>query len=72
VIGALARLVIPGEQQIGLLWTSLCGIGGSLIGGVIADAADFGWLLSLLVAIAVAVGLTLLVESRQPRRDTVV
>jgi uncharacterized membrane protein YeaQ/YmgE (transglycosylase-associated protein family) len=70
VLGALARLVIPGRQQVGVLWTSLCGIGGSLIGGAIASAADFGWLLSFLVAVAVAAGLILLVESWQGRRAT--
>jgi uncharacterized membrane protein YeaQ/YmgE (transglycosylase-associated protein family) len=65
VLGALARLVIPGRQNVGLLATSLCGIGGSLLGGVIADALDWGSILGFLTAIAVAVGLILLVESSQ-------
>jgi uncharacterized membrane protein YeaQ/YmgE (transglycosylase-associated protein family) len=65
VLGALARLVIPGRQQVGLLATSLCGIGGSLLGGVLADALDFGSILGFLTAIAVAIGLILLVESSQ-------
>ena len=71
VIGALARLVIPGQQRIGVLWTSLCGIGGSIIGGVIADAADLGWILSAVVAVAVAAGLILFAESRQRPGATV-
>jgi uncharacterized membrane protein YeaQ/YmgE (transglycosylase-associated protein family) len=32
VIGVLARLVLPGRQPIGFLWTVLLGIAGSLIG----------------------------------------
>lgn len=32
IIGALARLVMPGKQNIGVLMTILLGIGGSLIG----------------------------------------
>jgi uncharacterized membrane protein YeaQ/YmgE (transglycosylase-associated protein family) len=35
VIGALGRLVVPGRQQMGCLATALCGIGGSLLGGLI-------------------------------------
>lgn len=32
IIGALARLVMPGKQSIGVLMTILLGIAGSLIG----------------------------------------
>ncbi len=35
VIGAIARLIVPGRQNMGCIATSLCGIGGSLIGGLI-------------------------------------
>ena len=36
VIGALARLIKPGRQRIGLLMTLLLGVGGALVGGIIA------------------------------------
>jgi len=36
VIGALARLVAPGRQSMGLLGTSGLGIGGAMIGGLIS------------------------------------
>ena len=36
VIGALGRLVVPGRQPIGCLWTVLVGIGGSVLGGIVA------------------------------------
>ena len=41
IIGALARLVKPGKQRIGLLMTLLLGVGGAIIGGLIAGL--FGW-----------------------------
>jgi len=64
VIGALARLVLPGEQRIGLLGTTLCGIGGSLLGGGLADALDVGWLLGFVIAVAVAAVLIAIVEGQ--------
>jgi uncharacterized membrane protein YeaQ/YmgE (transglycosylase-associated protein family) len=54
VIGALARLVLPGSQAIGWLGTIGAGIAGALLGGVIADALNVGGLLQFLIAIAVA------------------
>ncbi len=57
-VGLLARLVLPGRQPIGFLWTVALGIAGSLIGGFVAteilniadnDEFDFG---SFLIAIA--------------------
>src|SRR4051812_14818213 len=68
LIGALARLVIPGEQQIGILATALYGIGGSLLGGILADILDLGSILSFLVSIGVAVALILVVDGTQRSR----
>ncbi len=42
IIGLLARLLLPGRQKIGLLWTLGLGIVGSLIGGTIANAIGSG------------------------------
>jgi uncharacterized membrane protein YeaQ/YmgE (transglycosylase-associated protein family) len=42
IIGALARLLMPGRQKIGLLWTLLLGLAGSVIGGTIANAIGTG------------------------------
>lgn len=66
VIGALARLVLPGEQAIGWLGTIGAGIGGALLGGIIANALDVGGLLQLLIAVAVAAGLVAILGG--PRR----
>ncbi|WP_306318930.1 MULTISPECIES: GlsB/YeaQ/YmgE family stress response membrane protein [unclassified Streptomyces] len=40
VIGILGRLVIPGRQRIGILWTLLVGIVAALVGTAIAGAFD--------------------------------
>jgi uncharacterized membrane protein YeaQ/YmgE (transglycosylase-associated protein family) len=64
IIGGLGRLVLPGRQQIGLLQTALVGVAASLLGGLLADVFDAGWIVRLLVAVALAaIGVTLL-ESR--------
>jgi uncharacterized membrane protein YeaQ/YmgE (transglycosylase-associated protein family) len=67
VIGALARLVLPGAQRIGLVATALCGMGGSLLGGILASAFDLGTILSFVVSLLVAAVLIAVFEARQPR-----
>ena len=55
VIGALARLVLPGTQPIGILATALFGIAGSFIGAILAHA--LGWhssIVQLVLSIGVA------------------
>ena len=61
VIGALARLVLPGRQAIGWLATAGAGVAGALLGGIIADALDWGGLLQFVLAVAVAAGLIAMV-----------
>jgi uncharacterized membrane protein YeaQ/YmgE (transglycosylase-associated protein family) len=57
IIGLLARLILPGRQRIGLLWTLVLGVIGSLIGGTIANALRSGsiWELNF-VGFVAAVG----------------
>jgi uncharacterized membrane protein YeaQ/YmgE (transglycosylase-associated protein family) len=77
VVGAVARLLIPGRQKIGILWTIVLGVAGALIGGFVAtelldvadsDDFDFG---SFLIAVGGSVVLLLIAErvlaSRAPR-----
>jgi uncharacterized membrane protein YeaQ/YmgE (transglycosylase-associated protein family) len=54
VIGALARLVLPGQQAIGWLGTIGAGIAGAILGGVLAHAFDWGGFVQFLLAIVVA------------------
>lgn len=65
VIGALARLVLPGKQSIGLLWTVLAGVAASLLGGIVAHALDLGGFLQFVVAVALAAGLVALLSGSQ-------
>ena len=54
VIGALARLALPGPDPMGLLATIGLGLGGSVIGGIIGEllfGRPGGFLLALLGAI---------------------
>jgi len=68
VIGALARLVLPGRQTIGLLATAAAGVGGALLGGIIADAVGVGSVLQFVIAVAVATGLVALLGGTERAR----
>ena len=68
VVGALGRLVLPGRQDIGLLATALVGIAASLLGGILANIFDVGWIIQFLVAVALAaIGITLFASSEHRR-----
>jgi uncharacterized membrane protein YeaQ/YmgE (transglycosylase-associated protein family) len=54
VIGALARLVVPGRNPIGILLTVLVGIAGAILGGVVADALGAGMLVAFVFAVVIA------------------
>lgn len=67
VIGLLARLLLPGRQRIGLLWTLVLGVLGSVVGGVAANAVGSGDITELnfigfVVAVLAAVGLLAVAE----------
>lgn len=38
VIGLIARALVPGRQGMGFLMTTLLGIAGSIVGGLVASA----------------------------------
>jgi uncharacterized membrane protein YeaQ/YmgE (transglycosylase-associated protein family) len=42
VVGLIARAVVPGKQQMGLIMTTLLGVAGSLIGGLVGSAIGGG------------------------------
>jgi uncharacterized membrane protein YeaQ/YmgE (transglycosylase-associated protein family) len=67
IIGALARLLMPGRQKIGLLWTLLLGLAGSVIGGTIANLIGTGDIFELnvigfVVAVLSSVALLVVAE----------
>ncbi len=47
IIGALARLLKPGRQNLGILATLLLGVVGSVIGGTIANLIGTGDIMEL-------------------------
>jgi uncharacterized membrane protein YeaQ/YmgE (transglycosylase-associated protein family) len=68
IVGALGRLVLPGRYDITLLATALVGIGASLLGGILANLFDVGWVIQFLVAVALAaIGITLFASSERGR-----
>jgi uncharacterized membrane protein YeaQ/YmgE (transglycosylase-associated protein family) len=63
VVGAVARLIKPGKQNLSLLMTLVLGVVGSLIGGIIASALGTGSIteLNVLGAIIAIVAAVLLI-----------
>ncbi|THJ67997.1 hypothetical protein E8P82_04030 [Arthrobacter echini] len=73
IIGALARLIKPGKQNLGLLATLLLGLVGSIIGGLIANLLGTGGIFELnvvgfIVAVIAAVLLIGVAEGIAGRR----
>lgn len=73
IIGALARLIMRGEQNISVLWTIVLGAVGALIGSTVAgffgvaQTAGIDWIrwaLSIIAAI-VAISIYLRVTGRK-------
>lgn len=66
VVGIIARIVLPGRQHLSLLATLLVGLGGSVVGGIIANALGTGdlfelnWIGSIVAIISAAVLITVL------------
>jgi uncharacterized membrane protein YeaQ/YmgE (transglycosylase-associated protein family) len=78
IIGALARLFLPGKQAIGMIATIIVGIIGTLVGYWIAAALGVDktngvdwirWIISIIVAI-VLVAITAGIMGRNDRRLT--
>lgn len=66
-VGFLARLLLPGRQNIGLIWTLVLGVIGSVIGGTIANLIGSGDIMELnfvgaIAAIAASVALLAVAE----------
>ncbi len=67
IIGALARLIKPGKQNLGILATLGLGLVGSLIGGTIAWALGTGsiWELNVLGFVLAVVAAVLLIGTAE-------
>ena len=74
VVGALARLLLPGKQHMSILATLLVGVVGSVVGGVIANLLGTGniWELNFLgsvVAVITAVVLIVAIDRASTSRS---
>jgi uncharacterized membrane protein YeaQ/YmgE (transglycosylase-associated protein family) len=64
VMGGLGRLVVPGAQRIGLLYTLMAGLSGSIIGGFLGDhVLGLGWLSTVLIEIGVSAAAVALIAA---------
>jgi uncharacterized membrane protein YeaQ/YmgE (transglycosylase-associated protein family) len=65
IIGALARLAVPGRQRMGILATLLLGLVGAFVGAAIGYAITNSFIVVLILQVAVAaVGVYLYAGSR--------
>jgi uncharacterized membrane protein YeaQ/YmgE (transglycosylase-associated protein family) len=76
IVGALARLLLPGRDPMSLLETMLAGIGGSLIAGLIAyyvfdqDEGAAPFLIALLCTIPIVYAVRKYRQKAEPHRTT--
>jgi uncharacterized membrane protein YeaQ/YmgE (transglycosylase-associated protein family) len=74
IVGALARLLLPGRDPMSLLETMLAGIGGSLIAGLIAyyvfdqDEGAAPFLIALLCTIPIVYAVRKYRQRAEPQR----
>ncbi|OIJ62493.1 GlsB/YeaQ/YmgE family stress response membrane protein [Streptomyces mangrovisoli] len=73
VIGVLGRLVVPGRQHIGILWTIVIGIVAAFIGSAVAaglgvaDTNGVDWVEWLIQIALAAIGVAALSRARLNR-----
>jgi uncharacterized membrane protein YeaQ/YmgE (transglycosylase-associated protein family) len=61
VIGALARLIVPGRQRMGILATIIVGVVAAIIGGILwnaifPDNEGIAWIGAVIVAVVLVWG----------------
>ncbi|MEU7019104.1 GlsB/YeaQ/YmgE family stress response membrane protein [Streptomyces sp. NPDC046203] len=70
VIGTLGRLVLPGRQRIGVLWTIVVGIVAAFVGTAVAkvlgvaDTRGIDWIEWIIQIALAAVGVTALERAK--------
>ncbi len=69
IVGALGRLAIPGPNPMSVGMTVLVGIGGAVVGGIIAYALGAPGL-GFILAIVAAAGIVYLMQRRGVRPRT--
>ncbi|MGH8945229.1 MAG: GlsB/YeaQ/YmgE family stress response membrane protein [Acidimicrobiia bacterium] len=73
IIGPLARLMIPGQQNISIVMTILLGAIGALVGGIVyralggTDTPGIDWLLLVIEVAVAAVAVVIYISARGRR-----
>ena len=67
IVGAVARLIKPGKQNLTILWTLLLGVAGALIGGLVASWLGTGDIfeLNILGSIVAVIAAVLLIGAAE-------
>ena len=60
IIGFIARAVVPGRQNLNILWTGALGLAGMMIGAVVGtvippDNSGVPWILGIICAIGLLI-----------------
>lgn len=60
IVGLIARAIMPGDQKLSLIWTTILGIVGAVVAGYLGSAVGWyapgqgaGWIGSIIGAIIV-------------------
>jgi uncharacterized membrane protein YeaQ/YmgE (transglycosylase-associated protein family) len=68
IVGALARLALPGRDDMSYMRTIGYGLAGSLLGGLVSTGLGVqNRILALIIAVAVAAGLIWFFTRRKPK-----
>ncbi|WP_426562199.1 GlsB/YeaQ/YmgE family stress response membrane protein [Angustibacter sp. McL0619] len=71
VIGALGRLLLPGRQPIGILWTILVGIVAALVGtlivGSMRDTNGIDWVEVIVQVVLAMIGVAAVASMKRGR-----
>ena len=71
VVGAVARLLVPGRQRLGIGMTLLLGVIGSIVGGVVANVLGTGDIFELnIIGSAVAIATAVVLVAAGERAGT--
>jgi uncharacterized membrane protein YeaQ/YmgE (transglycosylase-associated protein family) len=72
LIGGMGRLLVPARKLVGLWKTVLCGIAGSIVGGLVAGTIFSGgrhhWLLAVMVEVLAAAAFVAVLARRRRNR----
>jgi uncharacterized membrane protein YeaQ/YmgE (transglycosylase-associated protein family) len=65
VLGAIARAILPGKQNISILATAGAGVAAALLGGIIGHIVGAGSIVQFLIAAGVAVVIVAILGSSE-------